>query len=83
MLLNDRPGRLTQPDRVFGSCVLMLGDELAKPWQVPALEGLSALVDALYPLRTTVIKKSDYPEKEALGACHGLAAWSATSRSAR
>jgi hypothetical protein len=31
MLLNDRPGRLTQPDHVFGSCAVMLGEEFAEP----------------------------------------------------
>jgi hypothetical protein len=30
-LLNDRPGRLTELDRVFDSCGLMLGDGLTKP----------------------------------------------------
>jgi hypothetical protein len=31
MLLNDRPDRLTSPDRMFGSCAWMLGDRLAGP----------------------------------------------------
>jgi hypothetical protein len=39
-LLNDRPGRLTEPDRVFDSCSPMLGDELTEPWERPTPERL-------------------------------------------
>jgi hypothetical protein len=83
-LLNDRPGRLTEPDRVFDSSGLMLGDELDRAavasCPIRLISAGRCAVSSTQRRRQLVVVVS---EKEALGACPGLAAWSATARSAR
>jgi hypothetical protein len=54
-LLNDRPRRLTEPDRVFDSCGLMLGMSWPSRGSVLPWKGSSALVDPLYRLRRGVV----------------------------